>query len=67
MEPSGFDDDVVADVVSSLAVVAVDSSFVVCISEDEVRKLILFGSNGFGCTVKLLAFSALALYDLMSS
>ena len=65
MEPSGFDDDVV---VSSLAVVAVNSSFDVASDvEDEVRKLMLLGSNGFGWTVKLLAFSALALYDLMSS
>ena len=46
MEPSGFDDDVV---VSSLAVVAVNSSFDVASDvEDEVRKLMLLGSNGFG-------------------
>ena len=58
MELSGFDEE---DVLASLAVVEVTSSFVDCTDDDDVRKLILFGSNGFGCIVKLLAFSALAL------
>ena len=57
-ELSGFDEvNVVAEVLSSLAVSAVDLSS----DDDEVRKLILFGSNGLGCTVKLCTVSALVL------
>lgn len=59
IELRGFDVDVV-DAVLSLEVEVVAASLG-CINDDEVRKLILFGSKGWGCTVKLLTDSALAL------
>ena len=67
MELSGFDEEVgVVDIGLSSEVVVVNPASFGC-NDDDVRKLILFGSNGVASTVKLFTFSVLALYDLISS